>query len=232
MIDLPPAGRAAPDDAGASAQPGGGERRPGRPRDARADSAIIEAAVDVLADRGPSGFTVDEVASRAGCGKATVYRRWPTRAALLLDTAGRMGLQPPVVDTGSLRGDLAVVLSALGRKLSTTPAGRILPGVMAEATVDPDMRELLGDFMASRRAYPRTVVQRGVDRGELPADTDVEMVLDVVGGTIMFRQFALGKAADPAYALVLVDRMLAAFGATPEAREVPVDLAEVEAAIS
>ena len=68
------------------APPGGDQRRPGRPRDARADEAIMDAAVAVLADRGPAGFTVDEVASRAGCGKATVYRRWPSRAALLLDS--------------------------------------------------------------------------------------------------------------------------------------------------
>jgi AcrR family transcriptional regulator len=75
----------------------GTDRRPGRPRDARADAAIVEAAVAVLADKGPGGFTVDEVAARAGCGKATIYRRWPSRSALLLDTAHRMGLEPPLV---------------------------------------------------------------------------------------------------------------------------------------
>jgi AcrR family transcriptional regulator len=215
-----------------SAQPcADGERRPGRPRDARAGAAIVAAAVDVLADRGPSGFTVDEVAGRAGCGKATVYRRWPTRASLLLDAAGRMGGTPPAVDTGSVRRDLTIVLAALGRKLSVDPTGRILPGVIAEATTDDDMRALLGDFITSRRDSPREAVRRGIARGELPAGTDVEQLLDVGGGTIMFRQFAQGKEADPAYVRDLVDRILVAFGATRAARESAVDLAEVEAAI-
>ena len=93
------------------------ERRPGRPRDIRADAAIRQAAIEVLADKGPGGFTVDEVAARAGCGKATIYRRWPSRANLLLDTAHSMGLEPEPVDTGSVRGDLALLITQLAGKL-------------------------------------------------------------------------------------------------------------------
>jgi len=189
-------------------------RRPGRPRDARADEAIMDAAVAVLADRGPAGFTVDEVASRAGCGKATVYRRWPSRAALLFDTAHRLGLEPPVVDTGSLRGDVVAMLAALGHKMRATPAGRILPGVIAEASVDPDMRTLLAEFTEQRRSRPREILVRGIERGELPADVDVELMLDVLGGAVMYRELIAVHAVDDAYIGRLVDRILAAFGAT------------------
>jgi AcrR family transcriptional regulator len=173
----------------------------------------MDAAVAVLADRGPAGFTVDEVASRAGCGKATVYRRWPSRAALLLDTAHRLGLEPPVVDSGSLRADTVELLSALAHKLRGTPAGRILPGIIAEASVDPGMRELLTGFMEDRRARPREVVARGIERGELPPGTDVEMLVDVLGATVMYRELIAGTSVDDAYIERLVDRMLAAFGA-------------------
>jgi len=192
----------------------GGQRRPGRPRDARADEAIMDAAVAVLADRGPAGFTVDEVASRAGCGKATVYRRWPSRAALLLDTAHRLGLEPPVVDTGSLRADLVEMLTALGHKMRATPAGRILPGVIAEASIEPGMRAVLATFIEDRRERPREILQRGVARGELPPDTDLEMMLDLLGGTVMYRELIAVHAVDDEFIERLVDRMLTAFGAT------------------
>lgn len=190
------------------------QRRPGRPRDARADAAIMDAAVAVLADRGPAGFTVDEVASRAGCGKATVYRRWPSRAALLLETAHRLGLEPPVVDNGSLRADSVEMLSVLAHKMRHTPAGRILPGIIAEATVDPEMRRILADFIAERRDRPREVLERGIGRGELPPDADVELILDLLGGTIMYRALIAGQEVDGAYVERLVDRVLGAFGAT------------------
>ena len=200
-----------------TAPPPTADRRPGRPRDARADEAILEAAVSVLADRGPAGFTVDEVASRAGCGKATVYRRWPSRAALLLDTAHQMGLEPPLVDTGTLRGDLVEILRTLAHKMRDTPAGRILPSVMAEASVDPGMREVLIGFMQDRRDRPRQILLRGVDRGELPPDTDVELILDLLGGTVMFRELLAGHPVGDDEIVRMVDRVLAGFRASPPA---------------
>jgi AcrR family transcriptional regulator len=184
------------------------ERRPGRPRDARADEAIIQASVEVLADKGPAGFTVDEVAARAGCGKATIYRRWSSRASLLLETAHRMGLEPAVVDTGSVRDDLVALMTQFGTKLTDTPAGRILPGVIAEAAVNPEMRLVLSRFVRERRDRPRLALARGVERGELPPDTDVELLLDVLGGSVFYRVLVSGEPGDEAFAKRLVDLVL------------------------
>jgi AcrR family transcriptional regulator len=192
------------------------DRRPGRPRDARADAAILDAAVSVLAEHGTAGFTVDAVAARAGCGKATIYRRWPSRSSLLLDTAHQMGLDASPVDTGSLRDDLVAILTELGRKMRDTPAGRILPTVVAEAAVRPDMKGVLSEFIEDRRARPREVVARAVERGELPADTDVGLLLDLVGGTVIFRELIAHRPTDAAYVGALVDRILLAFRAGPE----------------
>ena len=187
------------------------ERRPGRPRDARADETIMKASVQVLADKGPSGFTVDEVAARAGCGKATIYRRWPSRANLLLETAHRMGLEPDLVDTGSVRDDLVAVMSQLGTKLRETPAGRIMPAVIAEASVNPEMRAVLGAFVRDRRERPREVVLRGIERGQLRPDTDVELLIDVLGGTVFYRELVSGEPADEAFVRRFLDVVLAAF---------------------
>jgi AcrR family transcriptional regulator len=194
---------------------GGTDRRPGRPRDARADAAILDAAVGVLAEQGVTGFTVDAVAARAGVGKATVYRRWPSRASLLLDTAHQMGLVPTAVDTGSLRDDLLRILTELASKLRDTEAGRILPSVVAEAAVRPDMRDVLAGFIHDRRQAPRDIIRRGVDRGELPAGTDVELLLDALGGPVFFRELIARRPMDEGEIRTLVDRVLPGFGARP-----------------
>lgn len=189
-------------------------RRPGRPRDARADVAILDAAVEVLAELGPSGFTIEAVAARAGVGKATIYRRWRSRAALLLDTAHHrmeLGVEDP--DTGSLLEDLVVSLLPLGGKLRNTPAGRVLPAVMSEATVNPEMRELLTAFMADRRRLPEAIVERGIARGELPSDVDRELLLDVLGGTVFFRVLLSDRPVDEPVVRELVEAVLAGFRA-------------------
>jgi AcrR family transcriptional regulator len=202
---------AAPDDAPEDTVPSIVERRPGRPRDARADAAIRQAAIEVLADKGPGGFTVDEVAARAGCGKATIYRRWPSRANLLLDTAHSMGLEPERVDTGSVRDDLVRLITQLATKLRDTPAGRIMPGVIAEASVNPEMRQVLSAFVRDRRERPREVVERAVARGQLPAGTDVELVLDLVGAVPFYRELVSGEPMDECDVQRVVDVVLAGF---------------------
>jgi AcrR family transcriptional regulator len=192
------------------------ERRPGRPRDVRAGAAIIDAAVAVLADKGPGGFTVDAVAARAGCGKATIYRRWPSRAALLLDTAHHMGLEPGDIDTGSLRDDLIAMLTELGTKMRDTASGRILPGVIAEASVQPEMRAVLAAFIDDRRERPRALLARGAERGELPAGTDLELLLDLLGGTVIYRELIACRPTDRAYNTRLVDQVLAGLSASDD----------------
>ena len=202
-------------DAAVSADASTVARRPGRPRDARADEVILDAAVEILAEQGPSGFTVDAVAARAGVGKATIYRRWPSRGALLLDTAHhRIGLEIEDPDTGSVAGDMVVTLVDLGKKLRETHAGRVLPVVMSEAAVNPEMRPILAAFVADRRRLPTAIVERGVARGELPPDTDVQLLLDVLGGTVFFRVLLSDSPVDEPVVRTVVERVLAGFRAT------------------
>jgi AcrR family transcriptional regulator len=187
-------------------------RRPGRPRDARADDVILDAAVEILAEQGPSGFTVDAVAARAGVGKATIYRRWSSRGALLLDTAHhRIGLEPTDPDTGSLADDLVAILVELGKKLRETHAGRVLPVVMSEAAVNPEMRPILASFVADRRRLPTAIIERGIARGELPADTDVEFLLDILGGPVFFRVLLSDTPVDEPVVRRVVEAVLPGF---------------------
>jgi AcrR family transcriptional regulator len=190
-------------------------RRPGRPRDARADEAILDAALEVLAEVGPAGFTVDEVAARAGCGKATIYRRWRSRGALLLDTGHhRLGLHVVDPDTGSVRDDLVEMLSELARKMRDTLAGKVMPAVVAEAAVNPEMREVLADFVRDRRRPAFAAVCRGMARGELPEGTDVDLILDLLGGLVYFRVLLADNPPDDAVVTTVVDTVLAGIRST------------------
>jgi AcrR family transcriptional regulator len=185
-------------------------RRPGRPRDARADEAILDAALEVLAEVGPARFTVDKVATRAGCGKATIYRRWRSRGALLLDTGHhRLGLHVADPDTGSVRDDLVAMLGELARKMRDTLAGKVMPAVVAEAAVNPEMREVLAAFVHDRRKPAFAAICRGVARGELPEDTDVDLVLDLLGGLVYFRVLVADNPPDAAVVATVVDTILA-----------------------
>ncbi|HEY8544672.1 MAG TPA: TetR/AcrR family transcriptional regulator [Acidimicrobiales bacterium] len=164
-------------------------RRPGRPRDARADEAILEAAAAVLAEQGPGGFTVDAVAARAGRGKATIYRRWPSRAHLMLDTARLAGVVLDDPDTGSVVEDLVTILGHLAEKLTTSSVGPLVAATIAEAAVNEETRKVYAEFIGERRAVPVQVVQRAIDRGELRADADPDLVVDIVSGPVFLRAF-------------------------------------------
>jgi AcrR family transcriptional regulator len=183
----PPAGT------GAAGPPAGGSPAEagtrGRPRSEAADRAILRAATELLAERGLAGMSMEEVAARAGVGKATVYRRWRSRGALALDafmadfTAGQ-----PLPDTGTLRGDLLAALRAWVRVVTKTPAGRILAGLVAAAQDDPDLAAAWrARVMEPMRAQHRIMLARAIERGEIPADTDTDVALDLVYGAAYHR---------------------------------------------
>jgi AcrR family transcriptional regulator len=173
-------------------------RPPGRPRSAEADRAILRAAVDLLADEGYGGVTMEGVASRAGVGKATVYRRWPCKSALVVDavTACReSGSQPP--DTGSIRGDLLVFVRGFMHHLRTSDAGRVMPALVAELSRNPELAaEFRETFLQPRRAKVLEAVRRGVARGEVRSGVDAELVADGVVALLMHRFLVTGMEID------------------------------------
>ena len=173
-------------------------RLPGRPRSAEADRAILRAAVDLLADEGYGGVTMEGVAARAGVGKATVYRRWPCKSALVVDaiTACReSGGQPP--DTGSAREDLLVFVRAFMHHLRTSDAGRVMPALVAELSRSPELAEAFREgFVQPRRAKVLEAVRRGVERGEVRAGVDPELVADGVVALLMHRFLVTGMEID------------------------------------
>jgi AcrR family transcriptional regulator len=173
-------------------------RPPGRPRSPEADRAILRAAVDLLADEGYGGVTMEGVAARAGVGKATVYRRWPCKSALVVDALSacrESGSQPP--DTGSTREDLLVFVQVFMHHLRTSDAGRVMPALVAELSRNPELAaEFRAGFVQPRRAKVLEAVRRGVERGEVRAGVDAELVADGVVALLMHRYLVTGMEID------------------------------------
>lgn len=188
------------------------ERRVGRPRSPEVDEAILDAAVEAFVDHGLDGLSVDDVAARAGVGKATIYRRYACKVDLVIAAARRCCEQQPLVaETGDLETDLRAVAHALIDMLDRSIAGRAIPRMVAESSRQPEMRDAQRDFVGGRRAHTVALVERAVERGELRADTDAAVLVDMVSGPLFYRHLVTGEPVDDAYVDELVDSVLRAF---------------------
>jgi AcrR family transcriptional regulator len=178
--------------AGAPAQgtavPGTGAPR-GRPRSAEADRAILTATLELLAERGLNAMSIEEVAARAGVGKTTIYRRWPSKGLLALDAfVISFRAEQPLPDTGTLRGDLLSALHAWVRAVTQTAMGPMLTGLIAEAQHDPELRGAWRDrVLEPLRAQHRIMLDRAIARREVPDSVDRDVVLDLFFGAAEHR---------------------------------------------
>ena len=167
-------------------------RRPGRPRSPEAHAAILRAALELAVEGGLRGLSMEAIAARAGVGKATIYRRWKSKEELFVEAIASIALNPEVPDTGSVRGDFeAASRAAVGRM--APEAFRVLPRLMADAADDPELLEALHEALVRpRRAAIGTVLRRGVERGELRADIDVDLISDMLIGPLIARVLLSG----------------------------------------
>jgi AcrR family transcriptional regulator len=188
-------------------------RRPGRPRSAEADDAILEAAVEMFAEVGFEGLTVEGVAARAGVGKATIYRRYPGKVDLVVAAAASF-TQPqlPPPDTGTTRGDLAALVAGLITILATTPLGRALPTLLAARTRVPVLDIAYAEIVAGKRARSAVVIRRAIERGDLRPDVDPEFVIDSFVSPIFYRFLITNAPLDATFANEIVAATMRAFG--------------------
>lgn len=193
-------------------------RRPGRPRSEAADRAILDATLELLAEKGYQGLSMEGVAARAGVGKATVYRRWPSKVPLVVDAAiaSVESVRPP--DTGRVREDIRRLLGAVVGVLTDSLAGRVLPWLVAERLEDPELHEALRAFWAARRSLMFSILERGVARGELTAELDREVVADLLYGPIHYRFLVSGDPLSGAFLDRLVEQVMRTVAAPRAAR--------------
>ncbi len=170
----------------AGAAPADQERKsPGRPRSARADEAIIEALLDLLADGMPAeAISIEAVAARAGVGKATIYRRWSNKEALLVDAVATVKGELPAIGGVSVREDLVTLLRPMAVPAHTR-AGKIVPCLLAEMRRSPELLRCLQKVTEPRKEQLRAVLRRGIQSGELRADLDTELVAVMLAGPLI-----------------------------------------------
>jgi len=164
--------------------------RRGRPRSEKARVAILEAAAELLLERGLSAVSMDAVAERAGVSKATIYRWWPTKETLALDALFNewAAATPATRETGTLRGDLLALMRPWARLASSRPYGRVIAALITEAQTNPEFAvEYRSRFVEPRRGQAREVLRRSIERGEIPADTKIEVAIDMLYGPLYHR---------------------------------------------
>jgi AcrR family transcriptional regulator len=170
-------------------------RRPGRPREEATEQAITAAAREVLADRGVSRMSMEHVAARAGVAKSTLYRRWPSKVELAVHAVAVRFDEIEVGDHGSLAADMRSGIEEAARLLQDASTGGAYAALLAESARDPDgvgvqVRESLSTRL---HALVATSVQRAIGRGEIrPEMVDVDLLADVVVGSVMHRALVTG----------------------------------------
>jgi AcrR family transcriptional regulator len=190
----------------------------GRPRDARADRAILEATLELIAEVGVYEFRTGDVAARAGVGKGAIYRRYGSKDELVTAAVAAVVSEEIVVpDTGRTREDLLVLMREAVELYRGTLAARLMPNLICAMARKPELARALRDgFLAGRRAALAEVLRRGVERGDLRPDLDLELALDVLGGPLFYRLLVTGGAIDERLADSVADLILRGF-----AREEP-----------
>lgn len=189
---------------------------PGRSQKAR--DRVLETAGRILQSDGYARLTMERVAAESGVAKTTIYRRWPTKAALCmdlyLDVAGRELHDP---DTGSVAADLQHIANTVVRLQTRTVAGPAFIGLIAEAQVNPESRDaFLAEFADRRREVTRLVLRRAIERGELRPGTDIDLVIDALGGAVTFRLLQGHAPLTRKFTDALVTLLLSGCGLQPE----------------
>ncbi|MCU1446897.1 TetR/AcrR family transcriptional regulator [Cryobacterium sp.] len=188
------------------------ETRLGRKRDHTRDPEILAAALEVLAETGFDGMTIDMVASRAKAGKATLYRRWPSKNELVIDAVACMkqgDLVPSrLPDTGTLRGDLVAMIKP--RSIDEAEKKmQIMAGLMSMLSAAPELAEAANAALVKPRAeVNRFLIQRAVDRGEISPRCDVETLCLVTPSMAAFRTLIERKPVDRDFLISLIDGVL------------------------
>jgi AcrR family transcriptional regulator len=162
----------------------------GNVRNPDTHAAILDAAAALLAEHGYAGVSMEAVARRAGAGKPTLYRWWPSKAALLMEVYERekAALHADDPDLGSVQAELVRMLRNVFNFWRNTPSGQAFRSLLAEAQADPAaLRALRDEFMPRARIGARTILARAKARSEIPVETDEDLLLDLLFGFAWYR---------------------------------------------
>lgn len=181
----------------ASGSDGAAKRSRGRPRSADADQAIFAAAIELLSSRGLHQLSMEAVAEKAGVGKATLYRRFASKRDLVEAALRTIRSVGPAPDTGTVRGDLGrLIKREIAASKRIKGLERFAPRLLADAADDPELSALAHEtVLTTDRGRIDEVLRRGVERGELRDDLDLELAIDLLHGALIYRFLLSGEGA-------------------------------------
>ncbi len=180
-------------------------------RSKRAHEAILSAAAELIHERSYSDVCIEAIAARAGVGKQTIYRWWPSKAAVVMEAcAAQVARVVPLPDTGSVREDLRDYLTHICAFFTDHLSKPAIAGLLAEAQCDPELAQAFQQrLLTQRRAVLRTILERGVARGELRDEVDRDLIMDVVHGAIWYRTLLLKSAMDQTFVENVINQIMA-----------------------
>ncbi|MBS43786.1 MAG: TetR family transcriptional regulator [Nocardioides sp.] len=189
--------------------PPAGDGEGSRPRvEGEREQEIFTATLDVLADVGYDRLTMDAVAKRASASKATLYRRWSSKPALVIEAVLSQKGPREVPDTGTLRGDLLAAYCGMGG-VTDTRQMRVLGALMSAAARDEEFAVAFRrDFLRPKEAKSMLLYERAQQRGEIAEDVDLELVAPALAGMVLHRQFLLGENPSPELVTRIVDQII------------------------
>jgi AcrR family transcriptional regulator len=184
----------------------------GRPREQRADRAILRAALKLMAEHGVRDLRMDDIADRAHVGKATIYRRYRSKDELVAAAVAALVSDIEVPDTGSTHADLVALMHGAVAVYSGSVEAAAMPSLVDAMKRDAGLARTVRDgVLAGRRAALAAVLERAVKRGDLRADLDLELALDVLGGPLFYRLLITGGPIDRQLADGVVELILRGF---------------------
>ena len=192
-------------------------RAPGRPRDPQVARAILAATLELLGEDGFDGLSIEAVAARAGVGKTTVYRRWPSKIPLVVDalTAMKAPTVSAIPDDMSTRDALLRAMSGF-TKPHEGSAARVLAGLVDAMSRNDELAQAVRTVLVAERERGLVaVIERGKARGEIRPDVDARVMVDLLGGPVVLRRLITGQPVNQRLAHTIVDLVLDGAAPTP-----------------
>ena len=166
------------------------------PRIERTRAVVMRTAIDIVAERGFQGASIDAIAQRSGVARSTIYRHWPDKSDLLLEAIGAAVGDVTALTVGVLRTDLIAIATHLAEMLAAEPMGSVVASVVLESRREPALDDLRRRLISQRQQLAREVIAEAIDRGELDASTDSDAMAFDLAAPIFFRSFVIRAPLD------------------------------------
>lgn len=174
----------------------------------RSTERVLRAASELLSESGVGGVSIDEVSRRSGVAKTTIYRHWPTRADLVIDTCSQLSASQDVPDTGTLAGDVRALLLGIAELLRTARWSSVMPSIIDAAERDPSLAAVHSRIQRGHADPLRAVITRAMRHGDLPATTDLAVVIAGLLGPLFYRRWFSREPLDARFVEGVVTQVL------------------------